>query len=315
MKRGVDDPAADSGQVTMVVRGRHLRLGTASSSWERKAVPKHEALEVSELGFTAASEWATSRILSGRMTPQTVKDRALLMVSDVQCAELLDAASALTLQAALPANLGGKGACLAENVYVTGNATATTLCVGDVLVVVGTAKRRRRTATTSDGGIINAGSTPLRDPPHDASLLRLQVSSPCLPCSKVDQHLGRTWGGLGVRAHAARTGSRGWFVRVLTPGALRDGDRLAVCERPNPTWPLARVADLLYNMDGVCDKPGKYRFPAGAEVAARWRGSQAELRELATLPELAGFEYRDEAAKMLASWEAAEARWPACAIL
>ena len=314
MKRGVDDPAADSGQVTMVVRGRHLRLGTASSSWERKAAPKHEALEVSELGFTAASEWATSKVLSGRMTPQTVKDRALLMVSDVQCAELLDAASALTLQAALPANLGGKGACLAENVYVTGNATATTLCVGDVLVVVGTAKRRRRTATTSDGGIINAGSTPLRDPPHDASL-RLQVSSPCLPCSKVDQRLGRTWGGRGVRAHAARTGSRGWFVRVLTPGALRDGDRLAVCERPNPTWPLARVADLLYNMDGVCDKPGKYRFPAGAEVAARWRGSQAELRELATLPELAGFEYRDEAAKMLASWEAAEARWPACAIL
>jgi hypothetical protein len=303
MKRGVDDSATDSGELTMVVRGRYLRLGTASSSWERTTAPKHTALEVSELGFTAASDWATSRILSGRMTPQTVKDRALLMVSDVQCVELLNAASALALEAGLPDSLGGNGACLAENVYVAGNATATTLCVGDVLVVVGTAKRRRRTATARDS-----------DPPHDARLLRLQVSSPCLPCSKVDQRLGRTWGGRGVRAHAARTGTRGWFARVLTPGALRDGDRLAVCERPNPAWPLARVADLLYNMDGVCDVPGSYRFPAGAEVAARWRGSQAQLRELATLPELAGFEWRDEAVKMLAAWEAAEAR-RSCAIL
>ena len=62
------------------------------------------------------------------------------------------------------------------------------------------------------------------------------------------------------------------------------------------------------------ERPGSYRFPVGAEVAARWRGSQAELRELATLPELAGFEWRDEAAKMLAAWDAAEARRP-CAIL
>ena len=86
-----------------------------------------------------------------------------------------------------------------------------------------------------------------------------------------------------MRALAARTGSRGWFVRVLSPGTLRDGDRLAVYARPNPAWPLARVADLLYNMDGVCDVPGSYRFPAGAEVAASWRGTRAELRELASL--------------------------------
>ena len=36
-----------------------------------------------------------------------------------------------------------------------------------------------------------------------------------------------------------------------------DGDTLEVVERPNPSWPLARVADLLYNMDGVCDAPGR----------------------------------------------------------
>ena len=74
------------------------------------------------------------------------------------------------------------------------------------------------------------------------------------------------------------------------------------------------MADLLYNMDGVCDAPGGYRFPVGAEVATKWCGTRAELRELAALPELAGHEWRDEAAKMLAGWEAAEARRP-CAIL
>lgn len=79
-----------------------------------------------------------------------------------------------------------------------------------------------------------------------------------------------------------------------------------VVERPNPSWPLARVADLLYNMDGVCDAPGRYSFPTGDQVALKWRGTRAELRELAALPELAGFEWRDEAAKMLAAWDAAE---------
>ena len=224
MKRRVDG-SADSGQVTMVVSGRYLRVSTdslpegASSSWARKAAPRNEALEVSELGFTAASEWATTRILSGRLTPQAVKDRALLMVSDAQCRELLDAATSLALQAPLPASLGS--GCLAENVFVAGNATARTLCVGDVLAVVETPKRHRRKATASGSGDAS-GSSGCGDASGssgggDASL-RLQVSSPCQPCSKVDQRLGRTWGGRGVRAHAARTGSRGWFVRVLRPG-------------------------------------------------------------------------------------------------
>ena len=104
-------------------------------------------------------------------------------------------------------------------------------------------------------------------------------------------------------------------VRVLSPGIICDGDILEVVERPNPSWPLARVADLLYNMDGVCDAPGRYRFPEGAEVITKWRGTQTELRELASLPELAGFEWRDEAEKMLAAWVAETAARRSCAIL
>ena len=68
------------------------------------------------------------------------------------------------------------------------------------------------------------------------------------------------------------------------------------------------------NMDGVCDSPSGYRFPSGADVEAKWRGTKAELAELAAPPALAGFEWRDEAQKMLASWEAAEAK-RVCAIL
>ena len=297
MKRGADD---DGQFATMTVHGRYLRTGHASlpaeyaASWVRKAAPKHEALDIQEYGFAAASEWATARVNSGRMQPQAVRDRALLMVSDMQCQELLDGAASLKLRTPLPDAI--QPGSLAENIFVKGNATARTLCVGDVLEVVSTKRRR------------DAAKEGRRE-------LRLQVSSPCQPCSKVDQRLGQTWDGRGVRAHAARTGSRGWFVRVLSPGTLRDGDTLAVVERPNPTWPLARVADLLYNMDGVCDAPGRYRWPSSAEeVAAKWRGTPVELRELATLPELAGFEWRDEAANMLAAKDAAGVRTK-CAIM
>ena len=306
MKRATDSTEYSASDAIMTVRGRYLRTGTgslpagAAGSWERRTVPAEERLEVSELGFAAASEWATTRISSGRLTSEAAKDRALLMVSDVQHKELLSSAAALNLRKPLPDRLSG--GCLAENIYVTGNATAKTLCVGDVLAVA-TTKRRRRSAGQSS-----------RDGGDDADGLRLQVSSPCQPCSKVDQRLGQTWGGHGVRALCARMGSRGWFVRVLHPGHLDDGDVLTVVERPNPTWPLARVADLLYNMEGVCDKPGGYCFPTGRDVAAKWRGTQAELRELANLPELAGFEWRDEARKMLDAWDAADAR-RSCVIL
>ena len=261
----------------MVVRGRYLRLGAASSSWERKAVPKHKPLEVSELGFTEASDWATSRILSGRWTPQMVKDRALLMVSDVQCAELLDAASALPLQAALPESLGGHGACLAENIYVAGNATATTLCVGDVLVVVGTAKRRRGTATTSD---MNGDPTSLRDPAHGASLLRLQVSSPCLPCSKVDQHRPD----LGQPGRTRRRAARGysWLVRARAhPGGSATATAWLSASVPILRG-RSRAWRTCYTTWTACATCRAATASCGRGGGRRWR-QPGQVRELAAL--------------------------------
>ena len=47
------------------------------------------------------------------------------------------------------------------------------------------------------------------------------------------------------------------------------------------------------------------RGTGGGRAAVRdaWGGTEEELRALATLPELAAFEWRDEFASLLAAWE------------
>ena len=224
------------------------------------------------------------------MPPDGVRDRALLMISDSQIAELLIDVATLPLRAPLPSTLGpGR---FAENIFVTGHATAKTLCVGDVLGVVGSSRKRRA-----------SGAAPS---------LRLQVCSPRQPCHKIDSLLGKRGDGHGVRAHAARTGSAGWFVRVLSCGELRDGDVLGVIERPHPQWTLERVASYLYGMDGVADSPSGYALPTSrAEARSKWKGTKAELDELSELAGMAGFEWRDEFAKVRAAWEES----PRCAIM
>ena len=60
--------------------------------------------------------------------------------------------------------------------------------------------------------------------------------------------LGR-YKGYGVRRRCAGTGQAGWFFRVLTPGTLSAGDTLRLLKRPNPTWTLWGVCDLLYSTE------------------------------------------------------------------
>ena len=74
-------------------------------------------------------------------------------------------------------------------------------------------------------------------------------------------------------------------------------------------------------MEGACENPAGYTLPGEgtlkggtrlgtigtgggrAAVQAKWRGTEAELRELASMPELAAFEWRDEFASLLAAWD------------
>ncbi|QFU15987.1 MOSC domain-containing protein [Microvirga thermotolerans] len=89
----------------------------------------------------------------------------------------------------------------------------------------------------------------------------VQVSQGRQPCFKLNLRFGATDMALRVQT----CGRTGWYYRVLEPGTLWEGAPIRLLERPRPTWPLARVADLLY------------RRPLALE----------ELEELASLPELA----------------------------
>ncbi len=65
---------------------------------------------------------------------------------------------------------------------------------------------------------------------------RIQVTQPRTPCWKIDRRTGCE----GVAAYIAEHGCTGWHYRVLAPGAISAGDRLAHLERPAGSVPLAR---------------------------------------------------------------------------
>lgn len=187
-----------------------------------------------------------------------------------------------------------------ENIFVSNGssqviASSSTLCVGDILAVVASSKKRKR-------------------PSGARRTVVLEVTSPRRPCYKVDSTFGKTAGLNGVRHLCATTGLAGFLCRVVEEGELDDGDQLGVIERPHPPWNLQRVASLLYGMAGAADTP-VYRIPGegtkmtkgtgGGRAAVRraWAGTEAELRTLATLPPLAGYEWRDEFASLVAAWD------------
>mmetsp|Transcript_33838 Transcript_33838/g.108005 ORF Transcript_33838/g.108005 Transcript_33838/m.108005 type:complete len:304 (+) Transcript_33838:62-973(+) len=297
-------PALDGQLPSMVVHGRYLRQPD-KGSYVRPAVPSGEAVSVSETGFDAGGllDWSVTRVAAGRLSRQDVKDRALLMISGETIARLKADAASLPLRQPLEQS-SLRGGNFAENIFVSAAAGADSpcpdsLCVGDVLAVVAPRGSKRRCASSA------AAESPT---------LRLQVSSPRRPCSKIDARFGRTWNGGGVRALCARTGLSGWFVRVLAPGELRDGDELRVVERPHPQWSLGRVSRLLYGMEGACDPPGGYALPTTREqVLSRWQGTLGELRELAGMPELARYEYRRELERLSAAVDEEPRR--SCAVM
>lgn len=111
--------------------------------------------------------------------------------------------------------------------------------------------------------------------------LELEVSSPRGPCSRVDARHGKTPGPGGVAAACARTGLGGWFCRVVAPGSLQEGDTLHLALRIRPDWTLLRVSAALHGDELAPGTPTDER--------------EAALRALAQLPELARFEWRDDA--------------------
>lgn len=95
---------------------------------------------------------------------------------------------------------------------------------------------------------------------------RLQVSEPRSPCWKIDARYGVS----GLTAFIAEQACAGWYLRVLTPGTVADGD----CLRRLPADPA--------------------NDPAAPTLAAFWalwlahRPQPEQLANLAALPTLGG---------------------------
>jgi MOSC domain-containing protein YiiM len=73
--------------------------------------------------------------------------------------------------------------------------------------------------------------------------VRVQVSQPRGPCWKIE----RRWRLPGLTARVRETGRTGWYVRVLTVGAVEAGMPLVLLERPCPEWTIARVHAVINN--------------------------------------------------------------------
>ena len=289
---------------SFTVNSRHLRLPNLKS-FERPAV-KVPAITVSAKGFQAGGwlDWSVTRPLLSSLLSIIFGDSWVLTFDDVYVRALLiqstshydlvktaEASSTSLLKPKVPLSASWQAGEWGENLNVSGTANCNTLCIGDVL-------------TSSN------------------SKLRLQVSSARRPCSRVDNFEGKTWNEHGLRAHCARNGQAGIFVRVLEPGVIHDGDVFHVVERRHPKYTVSRVCELLYGMDGACDKPSGYTLPGlgtkhsktnvnalgGGKMLVQqmFQGTYEELQELAGMSEMADFEWREEFQAMLAAWDGTE---------
>lgn len=298
---------------TMVVHGRFSRHLRSAASPEtpfegifgdtRTKLERGHSTWISKCGFDLPGEnarRAKSSIPPGR-------ERACRALS-FQCEEhhagltRAEREKSLVLNTPLPTTM--EAGSFGENVFVRSGSygvvsSASTLCVGDLLAVVGSKKRKRRSGVRRT--------------------VVLEISSPRRPCWKVDGAFGKTPGSTGVRSLCAKTGLAGFLCTVVEEGELDDGDHLGVIERPHPRWSLSRVSSLLYGMPGAADTPA-YKIPGEgtkmtkgtgggcAAVRSAWTGTESELRALATLPQLAGYEWRDEFVSLATAWDGGESR-------
>lgn len=106
----------------------------------------------------------------------------------------------------------GPGA-MGENLAVTGQNEAC-LCIGDI-IRCGTAK--------------------------------LQIAQIRQPCST----LGAIFGSNRIVRAMTKSGRCGWYYRVIAPGMMAAGDCHDVIDRPNPDWPVRRLADIAAGRSGT----------------------------------------------------------------
>ncbi|KAL3919373.1 MAG: hypothetical protein SGILL_003785 [Bacillariaceae sp.] len=149
--------------------------------------------------------------------------------------------------------------------------------------------------------------------------LRLQVTSPRLPCANVDKRngtggcdfyffasakpltlasplfpsTGSPFGSKGLKKFCMDRGLAGWFVRILEEGHLEDGMELVRVEHPYPKHNLEDVSKALY---GEADRTWQLM------TWAQWARSKEELEELCANPAFGWYEWKAEAQWLLDRW-------------
>ncbi|WP_265519031.1 MOSC domain-containing protein [Nitratireductor luteus] len=93
----------------------------------------------------------------------------------------------------------------------------------------------------------------------------VQFSQGRQPCWKLNERFGEKT----MAARVQETGRTGWYFRVLKEGTVAAGDRLALMERPQPDWTLARVTGLLYR--DMLNYEALAELAENAFLAESWR--------------------------------------------
>lgn len=199
-------------------------------------------------GLSGSADWHRDKQVAARLTLTNPTDRSILIQTKEHLSELIAAFPTLKSSFEAPSSFG-------QNLLISGELTAKTLCIGDVLHVV-------------RSGVDGA---------PDEIVGVLQVSNPRLPCFKVDykhktSQPGEPSAAMTVRGKCAASGLGGFFCRVLQTGSIAATDRLVLAQRPVPQWTLAGISGLMYG--GINAKNAELRV---------WRGTEEQLQELMDL--------------------------------
>jgi MOSC domain-containing protein YiiM len=182
--------------------------------FSRDEVTGGEVVCFDDLGLANSADWHRSGKEVKDDGCKDPSERAVLVQTEVNVSNL---------QSNFPsvAGLLSRPAMAGENLFVTGaDFSSERLCVGDVICVV-------------RENVVRA---------------KLVVTSPRLPCSRWDKLYKLQTTGQNtetVRGACASRGLGGFFCRS-SGGDVQVGDKLTISARPNPRWPLARVARLCY---------------------------------------------------------------------
>ena len=123
------------------------------------------------------------------------------------------------------------------------------------------------------------------------STLKVEVTSPRLPCWEVDRcNNSAPYGMKGLKRYTMTNGLAGWFTRVVVGGELRDGMKFIRTFHPHPKWTITEVAKALYG------EGPKRRQLMGSPF---WNRSQEELQELCNIQAFGRNEWKNEATWIL----------------